>query len=167
MLDLYAATGRPEFDSPSLNAFLALGTEVWRQTRDEVRALAEDGGHTVPLDDVTLHLPVEVADYVDFYASLDHATNVGKMFRPDGDALTPNWRHLPIGYHGRAGTVVVSGTPVVRPCGQRKATGRRRRRRSARASGSTSRPSSASSSVRRRRWASRCRSPGWRTTSSA
>ena len=127
VLDLYAATGRPEFDSPSLNAFLALGTEVWRQTRDEVRALAEDGGHTVPLDDVTLHLPVEVADYVDFYASLDHATNVGKMFRPDGDALTPNWRHLPIGYHGRAGTVVVSGTPVTRPSGQRTATGRRPR----------------------------------------
>ena len=96
---------------------------MWRQTRDEVRALAEDGGHTVPLDDVTLHLPVEVADYVDFYASLDHATNVGRMFRPDGDALTPNWRHLPIGYHGRAGTVVVSGTPVVaavRPAARRR-----------------------------------------------
>jgi fumarylacetoacetase len=121
VLDLFAATGRPEFDTPSLNAFMALGTEVWRQTRDEVRALAEDGGHTVPLDDVVLHLPIEVADYVDFYASLDHATNVGRMFRPDGEALTPNWRHLPIGYHGRAGTVVVSGTPVVRPQGQRKA----------------------------------------------
>ena len=123
VLDLFAATGRPEFDSPSLNAFLALGTEVWRQTRDEVRDLAEDGGHAVPLADATLHLPVEVADYVDFYASLDHATNVGRMFRPDGDALTPNWRHLPIGYHGRAGTVVVSGTPVVRPSGQRVSTG--------------------------------------------
>jgi fumarylacetoacetase len=94
---------------------------VWRQTRDEVRSLAEAGGHAVPLDDVVLHLPVEVADYVDFYASLDHATNVGRMFRPDGEALTPNWRHLPIGYHGRAGTVVVSGTPVTRPSGQRKA----------------------------------------------
>jgi len=94
---------------------------VGRQTRDEVRDLAEDGGHAGPLADATLHLPIEVADYVDFYASLDHATNVGRMFRPDGDALTPNWRHLPIGYHGRAGTVVVSGTPVVRPSGQRKA----------------------------------------------
>jgi fumarylacetoacetase len=120
VLDLFAATGRPEFDSASLNAFMALGTEVWRQTRDEVRALAEDGSHTVPLERATLHLPVEVADYVDFYASLDHATNVGKMFRPDGDPLTPNWRHLPIGYHGRAGTVVVSGTPVTRPSGQRR-----------------------------------------------
>jgi fumarylacetoacetase len=122
VLDLFAATSRPEFDSPSLNAFLALGTEVWRQTRDEVRAIAESGDHRVPLDRVVLHLPVEVADYVDFYASLDHATNVGKMFRPDGDALTPNWRHLPIGYHGRAGTIVVSGTPVVRPSGQRVST---------------------------------------------
>jgi len=123
VIDLFAATGRPEFDTPSLNAFLALGTEVWRQAREEVRALAEDGGHTVPVGDVVLHLPVEVADYVDFYASLDHATNVGRMFRPDGDALTPNWRHLPIGYHGRAGTVVVSGTPVTRPSGQRKPPG--------------------------------------------
>jgi fumarylacetoacetase len=68
-----------------------------------------------------LHLPIEVADYVDFYASLDHATNVGKILRPGTNPLTPNWRHLPIGYHGRAGTVVVSGTPVTRPSGQRKA----------------------------------------------
>ena len=123
VVDLYAATSRPEFDSSSLNAFLALGPEVWRQTRDEVRRVAESGDHRVALADAVLHLPVEVADYVDFYASLDHATNVGKMFRPDGDALTPNWRHLPIGYHGRAGTVVVSGTPVVRPSGQRVSTG--------------------------------------------
>jgi fumarylacetoacetase len=62
-----------------------------------------------------------VADYVDFYASLHHASNVGQIFRPDSEPLTPNWRHLPIGYHGRAGTVVVSGTPVTRPSGQRKA----------------------------------------------
>lgn len=73
-----------------------------------------------PLGSVTLHLPYDVADYVDFYASEHHATNVGKIFRPDGDALTPNWKHLPIGYHGRSGTVVVSGTDVIRPCGQRK-----------------------------------------------
>jgi fumarylacetoacetase len=68
-----------------------------------------------------MHLPVEVADYVDFYSSQHHAENLGKMFRPDSAALTPNWKHLPIGYHGRAGTVQVSGTPVVRPSGQRKA----------------------------------------------
>jgi fumarylacetoacetase len=121
VLDLYAATGRPEFDSPSLNAFMALGPQVWRQTRDQVHELAIEGEHLFPLADLVLHLPIEVADYVDFYASLDHATNVGTMFRPDGDALTPNWRHLPIGYHGRAGTVVVSGTPITRPSGQRRA----------------------------------------------
>jgi fumarylacetoacetase len=120
VLDLHAATGRPEFDQPSLNAFLALGPEVWRQTREEVAGLVE-AADLVPLADAVLHLPVEVADYVDFYASLDHASNVGRIFRPDGEALTPNWRHLPIGYHGRAGTVVVSGTPVTRPSGQRKA----------------------------------------------
>jgi fumarylacetoacetase len=75
-----------------------------------------------PLSEVTLHLPFEVADYVDFYASENHARNVGQIFRPDAtDSLTPNWKHLPIGYHGRSGTVVVSGTEVVRPSGQRKA----------------------------------------------
>jgi len=121
LLDVHAETGQPEFAQPSLNALMALGTEVWRQTRDEVRGLIEGGAELIPLEEATLHLPIEVADYVDFYASLDHATNVGRIFRPDGDALTPNWRHLPIGYHGRAGTVVVSGTPVTRPSGQRKA----------------------------------------------
>jgi fumarylacetoacetase len=121
VVDLHGETGRLEFAEPSLNALMALGPEVWRQTRDEVRVLIESGCEPLPLEEVTLHLPVEVADYVDFYASLDHATNVGRMFRPDSEPLTPNWRHLPIGYHGRAGTVVVSGTPVTRPSGQRKA----------------------------------------------
>ena len=74
----------------------------------------------MPVGDVTMHLPVVVADYVDFYASEHHATNVGRIFRPDSEPLTPNWKHLPIGYHGRSGTVVVSGTDVVRPSGQRK-----------------------------------------------
>ncbi|GAB2447708.1 fumarylacetoacetase [Nocardioides hungaricus] len=123
VVDLAAATGRPELEHPSLNAFLALGPEVWRETRAEARAIAEAGTHTVPLADVTLHLPVEVADYVDFYASIDHASNVGRIFRPDGEPLLPNWRHLPVGYHGRAGTVVPSGTPVIRPSGQRPGGG--------------------------------------------
>jgi fumarylacetoacetase len=70
---------------------------------------------------VRVHLPFEVGDYVDFYSSLEHATNLGRLFRPDAEPLLPNWRHLPVAYHGRAGTVVVSGTPVVRPCGQAKA----------------------------------------------
>ena len=73
----------------------------------------------VPLADVTWHLPFEVADYVDFFSSLEHATNTGRMLRPDGEALLPNWRRLPVGYHGRAGTVVVSGSAIRRPHGQR------------------------------------------------
>jgi fumarylacetoacetase len=71
------------------------------------------------LGEVSLHLPFAVADYADFYSSLHHASNVGRMFRPDADPLPPNWRHLPVGYHGRAGTVVPSGTPIRRPHGQR------------------------------------------------
>jgi fumarylacetoacetase len=74
----------------------------------------------VPAADVTLHLPWTVRDYVDFYASEHHAANLGRLFRPGSDPLTPNWKHLPIGYHGRAGTVVVSGTDVPRPSGQRR-----------------------------------------------
>ncbi|MER5712475.1 MULTISPECIES: fumarylacetoacetase [unclassified Streptomyces] len=113
---------------PNLNPLLAAGRTAWRDVRRALTAWVTVPAHRAdiepllyPLDAVTLHLPYEVADYVDFYASEHHATNVGRIFRPDGDALTPNWKHLPIGYHGRAGTVVVSGTDVVRPSGQRKA----------------------------------------------
>jgi fumarylacetoacetase len=70
--------------------------------------------------DAQMHLPVDVGDYVDFYSSLEHATNVGRLFRPDEPPLLPNWRHLPIGYHGRSSSIVVDGTPIVRPSGQRK-----------------------------------------------
>lgn len=114
----------PVFAQPSLNAFLARGPAVWATTRARLQDLTADvdalAPYLVPLSETRLHLPIEVADYVDFYASEHHATNVGRIFRPDGDPLTPNWRHMPIGYHGRAGTVVVSGTPVVRPSGQLK-----------------------------------------------
>ncbi|PSJ25630.1 fumarylacetoacetase [Streptosporangium nondiastaticum] len=107
-------------DAPTLNPLLAAGRPVWRAVRAEVRSWLTDGPFH-PLSEVTLHLPFEVADYVDFYSSEHHATNVGRIFRPNDEPLTPNWKHLPIGYHGRAGTVVVSGTDVVRPRGQRKA----------------------------------------------
>jgi fumarylacetoacetase len=123
VVDLHGETGRPEFAEPALNALMGLGPEVWRQTREEVRALIEGGCEPLPIEEVTLHMPVDVADYVDFYASIDHATNVGRIFRPGSEPLTPNWRHLPIAYHGRAGTVVVSETPITRPSGQRKAPG--------------------------------------------
>ena len=107
----------PPFDAPSLNALMAAGREVWRQGRERVaegrEVVVVNGG-----DEELLGMPFEVADYVDFYSSLHHATNLGRMFRPDAEPLLPNWRWLPVGYHGRAGTVVPSGTPVRRPNGQ-------------------------------------------------
>ena len=105
------------FSQPSLNAFMALGRESWEAVRERLR----DHQGTVPTQGQSLHLPFEVADYVDFYSSRAHAENMGRLFRPDTDPLPPNWLHLPIGYHGRSGTVVVSGTLVVRPKGQLKA----------------------------------------------
>lgn len=120
VIDAQLVTGRAEFGEPTLNPFMERGPRVWRQAAEQLRARIERGCDRTPLGEVSLHLPIEVADYVDFYASLDHASNVGRMFRPDSEPLTPNWRHLPIGYHGRAGTVVNSGTPILRPCGQRK-----------------------------------------------
>ncbi|MGI5492703.1 fumarylacetoacetase [Microtetraspora malaysiensis] len=128
VLDLAPVLDDEVFAASSLNPFLARGRTAWQETRARLQALlsAEAGGnraavepHLVPLDQVTMHLPIEVADYVDFYASLEHASNLGRIFRPDEEPLKPNWRHLPVGYHGRAGTVVVSGTPIRRPCGQR------------------------------------------------
>jgi fumarylacetoacetase len=108
----------PVFDTPSLNAFMAAGPEMWRQTRERVDE-GEQVGEAASFGDERLGMPFEVADYVDVYSSLHHATNLGRMFRPDAEPLLPNWRHLPVGYHGRAGTVVPSGTPVRRPSGQR------------------------------------------------
>ncbi|WP_271219691.1 fumarylacetoacetase [Streptosporangium carneum] len=126
VVDLAGALHDEVFATGSLNAFLARGATAWRDTRAVIQnKLSTDVAavepHMVPLEQVTLHLPIEVADYVDFYCSLEHASNLGRMFRPDEEPLKPNWRHLPVGYHGRAGTVVVSGTPVVRPSGQRGA----------------------------------------------
>lgn len=123
VLDLVALLGDPIFARPDLNAFLAAGPDRWRTVRARLRDLADtelpiDAVH--PLNAVRVALPIRVGDYVDFYASIDHATNLGRLFRPDSEPLLPNWRHLPVGYHGRAGTVVVSGTPVIRPLGQRR-----------------------------------------------
>jgi fumarylacetoacetase len=120
------------FSAPTLNPFMALGPKVWSRTRarisellrhdnpelrdnDELRRLA-----LVPMTQAKLHLPIAVAGYTDFYSSKEHATNVGVMFRGKDNALQPNWLHMPIGYNGRASTVVVSGTKVRRPRGQLK-----------------------------------------------
>ncbi len=125
-----AATGCESgqiWDAPTLNPFLAMGRDGWAAAREwVVRVLSEPSyreavePHLHDLSAVTLHLPIEVLDYVDFYASEHHATNVGKIFRPDSPSLPVNWKHLPIGYHGRSGTVIPTGVDVVRPCGQRK-----------------------------------------------
>jgi fumarylacetoacetase len=100
--------------APVLNPLLEAGPAVWAA----LDAALEGVEGTIPLDEVEPVLPIAVGDYVDFYSSLHHAANVGRMFRPDADPLPRNWRHLPVGYHGRSGTVVVSGTPVRRPRGQ-------------------------------------------------
>lgn len=111
---------------PTLNPLMAAGAQAWADVRGWITDLLTDEAHRPavepdlhPRNQVTLHLPFAVADYVDFYSSRHHAENVGRIFRPDEEPLTPNWRHLPIGYHGRSATVVVSGTPIVRPAGQR------------------------------------------------
>jgi len=116
-----------EVAGTNLNPLLAAGRRRWDAVRAIIGGLLSDESHRpnvepllIALDSVTMRMPFEVGDYVDFYSSLHHATNLGRMFRPDGDPLLPNWCHLPIGYHGRSGTVVASGTPIVRPSGQKR-----------------------------------------------
>lgn len=114
------------FADSSLNRFMASGREVWREMRQRlVRILGEEQASfkkeaLIPIDQVHMHLPVNIGDYTDFYASREHATNVGVMFRGKENALMPNWIHLPVGYHGRASSVILSGTDVIRPRGQMK-----------------------------------------------
>lgn len=120
------------FSNPTLNAFMAMGSSVWTETRKHLQsllsgedpALRDDADllerALLPLERVEMQLPARIGDYTDFYSSRAHATNVGTMFRGPDNALQPNWKHLPVGYHGRASSVVVSGTPVRRPLGQLK-----------------------------------------------
>jgi fumarylacetoacetase len=114
------------FSQPSLNAFMAQGPLAWATTRERLQRLVagvDAEPRLVELGDVELLLPFAVADYVDFWSSIHHAANSGRIFRPDGDPLPPSWRHMPMGYHGRSSTVVVSGTPVRRPNGQSRPSG--------------------------------------------
>jgi fumarylacetoacetase len=122
VVDLSTVPGLPPvFEGPTLNPFLALGRSAWEQTRAQLIEVLEAGtAELLPLGEP--QLPIAIGDYVDFYSSLEHATNVGRRFRPD-DPLPPAWRALPIGYHGRAGSVVVSGTPIPRPAGLRPSFG--------------------------------------------
>ena len=141
VLDLHAVAHAGLFDgicardvlqAPLLNPLLAAGRPVWRAVRERLSALLRMEGDPAlrRLDvnallhaqsAVAMRVPMQIGDYVDFYSSLEHATNLGRLFRPNAEALLPNWRWLPVGYHGRSGTIVISGTPIHRPCGQRKA----------------------------------------------
>lgn len=139
ILDLRAATEAGLLDerellaAPILNPLLAAGRDTWSRVRARVTQLLDranteirDGRLErviVERSAATMLLPFEVGDYVDFYSSLEHATNLGKILRPEGEPLLPNWRWLPVGYHGRSSTIVVDGTPVVRPHGQWKPPG--------------------------------------------
>lgn len=136
ILDLYAVAelghfddlGVPKnvFDSEFLNDFISLGKPITNAVRIRVQKLLSDenspiknlAGVLEEQSDATMHLPVQVGDYTDFYSSIEHATNVGKMFRDPANALLPNWKHIPVGYHGRASSIIVSGTPIHRPKGQ-------------------------------------------------
>jgi len=121
------------FESDSLNDFMSTGQETWRHVRDRIselldsqnEELRDNADHRdkvlIKIEDVTMHLPVRVRDYTDFYSSIEHATNVGTMFRDPDNALLPNWKHLPVGYHGRASSIIVSGEDIIRPKGQTKA----------------------------------------------
>ena len=120
-------------DASTLNAFMAAGKDEWHRVRQDIQhVLSIDNPRLrddealrravlINQSDVIMHLPAEIGDYTDFYSSRQHATNVGKMFRDPENALLPNWLHMPVGYHGRASSVVVSGTPIKRPNGQTKA----------------------------------------------
>ncbi|HLJ12708.1 MAG TPA: fumarylacetoacetase, partial [Planctomycetaceae bacterium] len=128
-----AGGARNLFNRTSLNVFMSCGRDVWREVRqslsqllrhDEPR-LRDDAllrrEALVPMADAEMLLPVEIGDYTDFYSSREHATNVGAMLRGPENALMPNWLHLPVAYHGRASSIVVSGADLCRPCGQTKA----------------------------------------------
>jgi len=124
--------GRNVFSRPVLNDFMELGREAWREARRTIQDLLRKDNPKLrndralrsrallPLDNVEMLLPVRIGDYTDFYSSREHATNVGIMFRGKENALMPNWLHLPVAYHGRASSVVVSGTNLHRPKGQVK-----------------------------------------------
>jgi fumarylacetoacetase len=123
---------RELLQAPVLNPLLAAGTGTWRALRERLSALLRSGGDArlresnverflCRQDEVEMRLPMEIGDYIDFYSSIEHATNLGRLFRPDAEPLLPNWRWLPVGYHGRSSTVLIDRTPIRRPCGQRKA----------------------------------------------
>jgi fumarylacetoacetase len=132
VVDLAAAAGAGAFGDEGdllrgehLDDLLTAGAAAWSRVVAAAARLAGAADFRLEADagGIEWHLPFSVADYVDFYSSVEHATNLGRILRPGEAPLLPNWRHLPVGYHGRAGTVVVSGTEVRRPHGQALAAG--------------------------------------------
>ncbi len=139
IIDLYALHQVGEvfdFDATilrqeALNDFISLGKSITNKVRSDIQdwfkdkdsVLARNPQVFVNQSDAQMHLPVRIGDYTDFYSSIEHATNVGKMFRDPENALLPNWRHLPVGYHGRSSSIVISGTSINRPYGQTKPVG--------------------------------------------
>jgi fumarylacetoacetase len=144
IIDLYALAGYGYLDDlgiddlrvfkqPFLNGFIAYGKPAWRTLRDRISQLFKKNNSAIRdnseeksailhhILDVKVKMPLQVGDYTDFYSSIEHATNVGKMFRDPANALLPNWKHIPVGYHGRSSSIVVSGTNIHRPKGQTKA----------------------------------------------
>jgi fumarylacetoacetase len=131
--DLLRVQVNAVFNQPTLNSFIALGKPVWQEARKKISELlradhprlrddvALRAKALIPMHEVEMHMPIQVSGYTDFYSSREHATNVGMMFRDPANALLPNWLHLPVGYNGRASSVVVSGTEIRRPMGQVKA----------------------------------------------
>jgi len=129
---LLSLDGGSYFDQPTLNAFIDSGRDNWSKARTTIQTLLSSDCDTLRDNtdlqqktlfkqaDVTMHLPVQVPGFTDFYSSKEHATNVGTMFRDPSNALLPNWTEMPVGYNGRASTVIVSGTDVIRPSGQLK-----------------------------------------------
>lgn len=120
------------FAKDSINSYLELGRTVWRSVRSQISNFlnAENASNAsyasevlVLQADATMHLAMKIGDYTDFYSSLEHASNVGKIFRPNMEPLLPNWKHLPVGYHGRSNSIVISGTDFHRPNGQTMADG--------------------------------------------
>ncbi len=122
------------FSNQYLNDFIALGKQTWRNVRERISNLLSENNHELQdqkdihykifhfIGNVQMQIPVKIGDYTDFYSSIDHATNVGTMFRDPANALLPNWKHLPVGYHGRSSSIVISGTEFHRPKGQTKPT---------------------------------------------
>ncbi len=113
-------------EQPTLNAFISLGKKITSKVRSDIQRWLQDDTSIlagkpelfIRQSEVLMHLPISIGDYTDFYSSIEHATNVGKMFRDPANALLPNWKHIPVGYHGRASSIIVSGEPIHRPKGQ-------------------------------------------------